>query len=39
MLFDLSQTVQQLRNIEGANDALLKVLKTKANLLRMWGDD
>ncbi len=39
MLFDLETTAQSLRRLDGAKEPLLKVLKTKSNLLRMWGDD
>lgn len=39
VLFDLDATVAQLREAGAGRDLLDRVMKTRANLLRMWADD
>jgi PKHD-type hydroxylase len=39
VLFDLDKTVAQLRQAGAARSLLDRILKTRANLLRMWADD
>lgn len=39
ILFDLDQTIAQLREAGAPRPVLDRILKTRANLMRMWAED